>query len=146
MASPSSFLLSTSGTYSAPSMFPKPRRSVPAVLSAVLLAQSISGGGGAAANEAPTSAEPVKASSHKLFGKIDVAVPEFSGDSSTYWKWLNEEVFNAFDANKDGNFDASEIGTKNMKHLGVDEDGKITRGEMTLTKALLLFSTLDTDG
>lgn len=88
----------------------------------------------------------MKASSHKLFGKIDVAVPEFSGDSSTYWKWLNEEVFNAFDANKDGNFDASEIGTKNMKHLGVDEDGKITRGEMTLAKALLLFSTLDTDG
>ena len=115
-------------------------------MSAVLLAQSISGGGVAAANEAPTSAEPLKASYNKLFGKIDVAVPKFSGDSSTYWKWLNEEVFNAFDANKDGNFDVSEIGAENMKHLDADGDKKVTRGEMTLAKALLLFSALDTDG
>ena len=140
-----------SSAASPPSAFPKPsRRNVPAtVLSAVLLAQSISGGGAGDAAGAAASTPPGDAAGDALsglFGKMGVSVPEFVGEPATYWKWLHEDVFSAFDANGDGHFDESEIGAHGLGQLDADKDGLVSMGEMTLSKALILFASLDADG
>ena len=150
---------SSSSAHAPASAFPKPSlRKVPAtVLSAVLLAGSISGcGAGEAAGATATASAAggdtgaggggAGAKLSGLFGKMGVELPTFSGDSSTYWKWLHEDVFAALDANGDGNFDADELGDHGMKHLDADGDGLVSMGEMTLSKALLLFATMDLDG